>query len=154
MVIYIEWKGVGVHPPSSPARADFSIMMGFTPEIGNCRSVCTLWWGTGNIYISWRTYFYHGYLYNCHFQRSMQKCLLILGLCCSCLVHSAPPTSKYKKPLFLVTLFPVVNLVFIYSPPPPSFSSPKEASCNIKHFSVSGLLKSLCTAVWSTPQSA
>ncbi len=25
-------KGVGVHPPPSPARVDFSIMMGYTPE--------------------------------------------------------------------------------------------------------------------------
>ncbi len=32
-------KGVGVHPPPSPARADFSIMMGCTPEIGNRHSV-------------------------------------------------------------------------------------------------------------------
>jgi hypothetical protein len=30
------------HPPPSPARADFSIMMGNTPEIGNRHSVCTL----------------------------------------------------------------------------------------------------------------
>ncbi len=41
----IGWKGVGVHPhpPLSPARADFSIMMGCTPEIGNRHSVFTLW---------------------------------------------------------------------------------------------------------------
>jgi hypothetical protein len=33
---------VGVHPPPSPARADFSIMMGImgcTPETGNRHSV-------------------------------------------------------------------------------------------------------------------
>jgi hypothetical protein len=29
-------------PPPSPARADFSIMMECTPEIGNLRSVCTV----------------------------------------------------------------------------------------------------------------
>ncbi len=38
-----ELKGAGVHPPPSPARADFSIMIECTPEIGNCHSVCTLW---------------------------------------------------------------------------------------------------------------
>jgi hypothetical protein len=38
-------KGVGEHPPHSPARADidFSIMMECTPEIGHCHSVCILW---------------------------------------------------------------------------------------------------------------
>ncbi len=30
-----------MHPPSSPARADFSIMMGCMSEIGNRHSVCT-----------------------------------------------------------------------------------------------------------------
>ncbi len=32
-------------PPSplSPARADFTIMIDCTPEIGHFRSVCTLW---------------------------------------------------------------------------------------------------------------
>jgi hypothetical protein len=34
---------MGVHPPPSPARADFSIMMECTPEIGLCHSVSTLW---------------------------------------------------------------------------------------------------------------
>jgi hypothetical protein len=34
---------MGVHPPPSPARADFSIMMECTPEICNCHYVCTLW---------------------------------------------------------------------------------------------------------------
>jgi hypothetical protein len=38
----IEWMGVGVHSSSTPARADFSIMMECTPEIGYCHSVCTL----------------------------------------------------------------------------------------------------------------
>ncbi len=36
-------KGGGRAPPPSPARADFSIMMGWTPEIANRHSVCTLW---------------------------------------------------------------------------------------------------------------
>ncbi len=40
-VIVIGGKGVGVHPPPLPARADFSIM-GCAPEIGNRHSVCTL----------------------------------------------------------------------------------------------------------------
>jgi hypothetical protein len=31
-----------VHPPPSPARADFSIMMECTPEIGNRHNECTL----------------------------------------------------------------------------------------------------------------
>ncbi len=38
-VMVIDWKGMGVHPPPSPARADFSIMMGCTPEIGDRHSV-------------------------------------------------------------------------------------------------------------------
>jgi hypothetical protein len=36
-------KGVGVHPPPSPAWANFSIMMECTPEHGSCHSVFTLW---------------------------------------------------------------------------------------------------------------
>jgi hypothetical protein len=32
-----------VHPPPPPASADFSTMMECTPEIGNRRTVCTLW---------------------------------------------------------------------------------------------------------------
>ncbi len=36
-------EGVDVHPPLSPASADFSIMMECTPEIGHCHSMCTLW---------------------------------------------------------------------------------------------------------------
>ncbi len=39
----IGWKGWACTPPPPPARADFSIMMGCTPEIGNHHSVCTLW---------------------------------------------------------------------------------------------------------------
>ncbi len=31
-----------MHPPPSPARADFSIMMDCMQEIGHCHSVCTL----------------------------------------------------------------------------------------------------------------
>jgi hypothetical protein len=38
----IGWGGRAVHPSPSPARADFSIMMGCTPEIGNRHCVCTL----------------------------------------------------------------------------------------------------------------
>jgi len=34
-------KGGGLAPPPSPARADFSIMMKCTPEIGHCHSMCT-----------------------------------------------------------------------------------------------------------------
>ncbi len=39
----MERKGVGVHPPNPIGSADFSIMMECTPEIGDCRSKCTLW---------------------------------------------------------------------------------------------------------------
>jgi hypothetical protein len=35
--------GAGVKPEPSPARADFSIVMECTPEIGHCQSVGTLW---------------------------------------------------------------------------------------------------------------
>jgi hypothetical protein len=31
-------KGVGVHPPPTPAWANFSIMMEYTPESGRCNS--------------------------------------------------------------------------------------------------------------------
>ncbi len=31
------------HPYTVPARADFSIMTEYTPQIGHCHSVCTLW---------------------------------------------------------------------------------------------------------------
>ncbi len=34
---------IHINPPLSPARADFSIVMGCTQEIGNRHSVCTLW---------------------------------------------------------------------------------------------------------------
>jgi hypothetical protein len=43
LVMVIDRKGVGVQPPPSPARAEFSITMGCTPEIGHCHSMCTLW---------------------------------------------------------------------------------------------------------------
>jgi hypothetical protein len=39
----MDWKRGSVHPPPSPARADFSIMMGCMPQIGNRHSVCILW---------------------------------------------------------------------------------------------------------------
>jgi hypothetical protein len=32
-VMVTGWKGLGVHPPLSQARADFSIIMGWPPEI-------------------------------------------------------------------------------------------------------------------------
>ncbi len=38
-------KGGGHAPPSPPARADFSITMECTPEIGNCHSAWALWCG-------------------------------------------------------------------------------------------------------------
>jgi hypothetical protein len=34
-------KGDGRAPPPTPSRADFSVMMGCTLEIGHCHSVCT-----------------------------------------------------------------------------------------------------------------
>jgi hypothetical protein len=34
--------GMGMHPPSLPAWANFSIMMECTPESGRCHSVYTL----------------------------------------------------------------------------------------------------------------
>jgi hypothetical protein len=36
-------KGDGRAPSPKPSQADFSIMMGCTPEIGHCHSVCALW---------------------------------------------------------------------------------------------------------------
>ncbi len=43
-VMEIGSKGVGVQPPPSPARADFSIMMGMYAR--NRHSVCTPWGGS------------------------------------------------------------------------------------------------------------
>ena len=43
LVMVIEWKGVGVQPPPSPARADFSIMMECTPEkLAIATTLCVL----------------------------------------------------------------------------------------------------------------
>jgi hypothetical protein len=42
-------KGVGVHPPPSPAWANFSIMMERTPKSGRCHSVCILCAGDRSI---------------------------------------------------------------------------------------------------------
>ncbi len=66
-VMLIGWEGVGVHPPPSLARADFSIMMGRTPEIGNRLSVCTLWvklqWKGHTVCIQWDGFFDFFYTY-------------------------------------------------------------------------------------------
>jgi hypothetical protein len=35
-------KGVGVHPPPSPAWANFTLMMEYTPESSRCNSVCSV----------------------------------------------------------------------------------------------------------------
>ncbi len=37
----VRWGGRA--PPPYPDRADFSIMMECTPEIGHCHSVCTIY---------------------------------------------------------------------------------------------------------------
>jgi hypothetical protein len=39
---YSERKGMGVHPPPSPAWANFSILMEGTQERGRCHSGCVL----------------------------------------------------------------------------------------------------------------
>ncbi len=39
LVMVIVIKGVGVHPPLSPARADFILMTECTPESSRCNSV-------------------------------------------------------------------------------------------------------------------
>ncbi len=36
-------KGVGLAPPPSPGRVDFSYMMECKPKSDHCHSVCTLW---------------------------------------------------------------------------------------------------------------
>jgi hypothetical protein len=59
-------KGGGLAPPPSPARADFSIMMECTPEIGNLQSVCTLWL----------------YLWKCLAQRPNTKKNMVYGTLC------------------------------------------------------------------------
>ncbi len=35
----MQWEGVGVHPPPSPARANFTLMTECTPETSGCYSV-------------------------------------------------------------------------------------------------------------------
>jgi hypothetical protein len=42
ILLYSRVEGGG-RASSSPARADFSIMMECTPQIGHCHSICTLW---------------------------------------------------------------------------------------------------------------
>ncbi len=43
MVDRVKGDGRAVHPPPSPAWADFTIMMECTPESDHDLSVCTLW---------------------------------------------------------------------------------------------------------------
>jgi hypothetical protein len=59
----VEWKGVGVHPPSSPTRADFSIIRNVRQEAA-IATLCLLWgWACTPTLTSQGWFFHHDGMY-------------------------------------------------------------------------------------------